>query len=169
LTRHECLIYGWASRNDIALRTGTGAGAGRVMGRTAVRCARAGPRTAPCSGPDVVASIRPPPSTKWTAERLPRTRGPFAFRGAVSPAYAVSRRDELVDERARPPSHEGEYDASRFGVRVLALQQQLDVHLHLPADRVATARHLHLPVESELAAVEARPELQPGDLAEATR
>ena len=36
---------------------------------------------------------------------------------------------------------------------------------HVPADRVATARQLHLPLEAELAAVEGRLELQSRDLA----
>ena len=58
---------------------------------------------------------------------------------------------------------------SPFSICVLSLEQQIDVHLHIPADRVATARQLHLPLESERAAVEARLELEPRDLAEAAR
>jgi hypothetical protein len=58
---------------------------------------------------------------------------------------------------------------SPFGICVLSHEQQIDVHLHIPADRVATARQLHLPLESELAAVEARLELQSRDLAEGGR
>ena len=62
-----------------------------------------------------------------------------------------------------PRRSEPETDGtSAFGARacVLSREQQIDAHLHIPADRVATARELHLPVESELAAVEGRPELQ---------
>src|SRR3954468_13777509 len=51
--------------------------------------------------------------------------------------------------------------------RVLADEQQVDVELHVPADRHAAPRQLHLPLEAELAAVEARVQLQPRDLAEA--
>jgi hypothetical protein len=61
---------------------------------------------------------------------------------------------------------------SRLGtscVRIVSLEQQVDVHRHLPADRVATAGQLHLPLESEVAAVEARVELQSRDLAEAAQ
>src|SRR3954468_6496538 len=50
---------------------------------------------------------------------------------------------------------------------VLADQEQVDVELHVPADRDATPRQLHLPVEAVLATVEARVELQARDLAEA--
>jgi hypothetical protein len=46
------------------------------------------------------------------------------------------------------------------------LTDQVDVHLDIPAHRVATSRQLHLPLKSEVAAVKPRVELQPGDLAE---
>jgi hypothetical protein len=64
---------------------------------------------------------------------------------------------------------QGPEPASPVSVRVVSLEQQIDVHLHIPADRVAAARQLHLPLESELATVEARVELQSRDLAEGAR
>jgi hypothetical protein len=45
-------------------------------------------------------------------------------------------------------------------------EEQVDVDLHLPADRIATAGQLHLPVEPELAAIQDRVKLDAGDLAE---
>src|SRR4051812_12276716 len=50
---------------------------------------------------------------------------------------------------------------------VVSREEQVDVELHVPADHDATAGQLHLPVEAELAAVEARVQLQARDLAEA--
>ena len=58
-------------------------------------------------------------------------------------------------------------DGSSLPGICISQEQQIDIQPDLPADGVATARQLHLPVESELAAVEARPELQACDLAEA--
>src|SRR6266545_1330669 len=72
----------------------------------------------------------------------------------------------LYDPRRSEPETSS---TSPFSICVLAHEQQIDVHLDIPAHRVATARQLHLPIESELAAVEARLHLQSRDLAEAAR
>jgi hypothetical protein len=100
----------------------------------------------------------------------------MAASGAPAPAASSGSRSGfdhdsigLGDCAAEPHPRRSEpqtNSTSPFSICVLSLEQQIDVHLHLPADRVATARQLHLPLEAELAAVEARAELQSRDLAE---
>src|SRR4051812_10167219 len=81
-----------------------------------------------------------------------------------SAAAASCSKAVLCDPRRSEPG-----TSSTSGIGDLPDQQQIDVPLAAPAARVAPAGQLHLPREAEVAAVEARLELQSRDLAVAAR
>jgi hypothetical protein len=126
-------------------RIGTGVARGILGLAVGVRRARARRRRRACS---------PPRARNVSTGGARRALATSQAEAEHRPSHAAGR---TADERHVPPQR----------LRPLA-SAAFDVHPHVPADRVATAGQLHLPLESERAAVKAGVE-QSRDLAEAPR